>query len=441
MGRHLAEILSGKQHNICVIDSSATVSNDLNDQLDVHSVVGEGSSASTLAEANAPEADLFLGLTGDDNLNLVSASAAHAMGARKTIARVHPGLQREEWLFDYRSHFGIDYLFSSERLAAVELAKFVRNPQGLLVEEFARGRVELQQVHVAGTSNAVGQALQSLDWPSRVRVALIQRDNGNIVPSRTETLEAGDLVTLFGDPLGLQEAVQTLKPRAIRNVHTKVVIFGGGEYAFALAQMLEGANYHVRLIERDQARCEELSNTLLRSVVIHGDATSLSQLREEQVGDVDFFIGTTNDDEDNVMACLQAKNLGAKYALTLIHRADYAAVITQNSEQLGIFGAISPRVTAARDLLRFVTSDQFHVVVRLAGGLEILECPIADSAGVVGKSVSASQWPDGSGLVALQQGNQAFVPTGDDVIREGDTVYAIVSPEAKQGFIELLRAK
>jgi trk system potassium uptake protein len=62
---------------------------------------------------------------------------------------VHPWLQREEWLFDFKGHFGIDHLFSSERLTAIELAKFVRNPDSLaMIEELARGRIELQQVRV-----------------------------------------------------------------------------------------------------------------------------------------------------------------------------------------------------------------------------------------------------------------------------------------------------
>lgn len=441
VGRHLAELLSTREHDICIIEASESLAAELNDQLDVHTIHGNGAFITALAEADVAEADLFLALTSQDTTNLVAGSVAQAVGAKKTIARVHGGIQREEWLFDYRSHFGIDYLFSTERLAAVELAKFVRNPEGLLIEEFARGRVELQQAHVAHDSRLIRVPLRELKLPSRARVALIQRQGETLVPGGDETLEPGDLVTVFGDPDKVTEVLDLLRAVPPRNEALKIVIFGGGEYGFALAQMLEGTYSTVRILEKDEKRCRELSNTLLKTVVIHGDATSLSQLKEEQLGEADFFIATTEDDEDNVMACLQAKNLGAKYCVTLIHRADYAAVITQNSEQLGILGAISPRVTAARDLLRFLTGDRFHVVLKLVGGAEVLEFPITRASPVNRQRVAELAWPNGSGLVALQQGQQVQVPSGDDVIQEGDTLYVIVAPDAKKELVRQLTGR
>ena len=85
------------------------------------------------------------------------------------------------------------------------------------------------------------------------------------------------------------------------------MIFGGGEYAFAVAQMLEAYGVQVRIMEKREQECRRLSALLQDSVIIHGDATSLQQLKEEQVNEADFFIAVSPDDEDNVMACLQAK--------------------------------------------------------------------------------------------------------------------------------------
>jgi trk system potassium uptake protein len=438
IGRHLAESLYNQSHNICIIESSEPLADELNERFDIQILNASGSSVSTLAEANVAESDLFLALTSDDNTNLVAASLAKSMGAKKTIARVHGSLQREEWLFDYRAHFNIDYIFSSERLAAVELAKFVRNPERLMVEELARGRIELQQVQVRSDSDAAGQSLMEIGLPARVRIASIQRQDVNIIPTAQDKLLPGDLVTIFGEPNKLAEVLPKLHPEASIESEANVVIFGGGEYGFALAQMLEGKRNRVRIIEKDPKLCVELSNTMQRAVVINGDATSMQQLREEQVGDADFFIAATRDDEDNVMTCLQARSLGTKYCLALVHRADYADVILQNSERLGILGAVSPRLATSRDLLRFVTSDRFHVVMKLAGGAEIWESAIAPASRLAGKKVSEVNWPEGSGLVALLHGQEAKVPAGDDLIHPGDTVYSIVSPDAKRAFNKLL---
>ena len=438
VGRHLAELLSRQDHSICVIEASEKLASELNEQMDVHIICSSGASATTLAEANVAECDLFLAVTSDDNTNLVAASLAKAMGAPKTIARVHTAVQRDEWLFDYKTHFGIDYVFSSERLAAVELAKFVRNPERLLVEELARGRIELQQTYVAAESEVVGRTLASLALPARVRIGAIRREGVYLIPTAQDRLQAGDLVTLFGDADRLCEVIPRLQPQKAQSGEISVVIFGGSDYGFALAQMLEGRDLRVRIIEQEAKLCRELSNLLQETVVINGDATSLQQLREEQVGSADFFIAVTADDEDNVMACLQARNLGTKYCLALVHRADYADVVDRNSEQLGIMAAVSPLVATSRDLMRFVTEDTFHVMMKLDDRAELIESVVPKAGPLTNKKVSEVDWPSGSGLVALLRGQEAIVPAGDDVIAEGDTLYAIVSTEAKKRFVKLL---
>ena len=439
VGRHLAESLSTRQHSICLIDAKESLAEELHERLDAQVICANGASASVLAEANVAEADLFLGLTSDDNANLVAASLARSLGAKKTVARVHARLQREEWLYDYRSHFNIDYLFSTQRLSAVELAKHVRNPEGLLVEEIARGRIEVQQTQVAEKSALAGQPLKDLGLPPRVRIGLIHRENRHFIPTGAETMLPNDWVTVFGEPTLVADLMPQLRAGGDPDRELKIVIFGGGEYGFALAQMLENPRYRVRIVERSERVCREISSVLQRTVVIHGDATSVQQLKEEQVGEADFFIAASPDDEDNVMSCLQAKSLGARYCLTLIHRSDYAEVVTENREQLRIHAAVSPRIATSRDLLRFVTTDRYSIIMRLAGNADVLETVVAENGGLAGKTVSEVPWPEGSGLVALLHESEAVVPTGQDVLQAGDTIYAIVSPDARKKFIRLLK--
>ena len=107
------------------------------------------------------------------------------------LFRSHPGLQREEWLFDFRGHFGIDHMFSSERLTAIELAKFIRNPDSLSVEELARGKIEIQQVRVGAKSDGSGTSLKDLKAPERTRVAAITRNGDSFVPDAESVLEIG----------------------------------------------------------------------------------------------------------------------------------------------------------------------------------------------------------------------------------------------------------
>jgi trk system potassium uptake protein TrkA len=437
IGRHMALSLSEESHSITVIESNEMVARELDGHIDGRVVHGDGTSVNTLLDAEVSEAELFMALTADNNVNLVASSMAKKLGAKKVICRVHPGLQRDEWLFDLKANFGIDYVFSSERLAAAELSKFIRNPDSLVVEELARGHIELQQVRVSASSDARGRTLKDLKFPSRVRVGAIVREGKSIIPSAEEVLKAGDIVTLFGEPKRLHDEIVRLNHGTGKEAPANVAIFGGGEYGYSLAETLEGWNSRVRIFETDLKRCDEISERLTATKVLNIDATSVAELKEENINEVDFFVASTEVDEDNVMTCLQAQNIGAKHCLTLIHRADYADAIMGFGERVGIMAAVSPREATRHDLMRFVTSDRYHLVKRLEAG-ELIEASVAKGSTADGKKVKEVNWPAGCILAALLHGVRAVTPAADDEILAGDHIYAVVSGKAKKKFLKLI---
>jgi trk system potassium uptake protein TrkA len=438
VGRHLATHLSREAHSITVIESNPQLANELEQSLDARIICENGTSVSTLLEAGIGECDLLLALTSDNTINVMAASVAKKLQAKKVISRVHPEVQREEWLFDYRSHFGIDHIFSSERLSAIELAKFIRNPESLVVEEIARGRIELQQVRVSEKSDVVGKTLVDLKAPERTRIGSVTRGGESFVPTASDTIEVGDVVTIFGEPRKLRSLADRMQKGYVNDEELRVVIFGGGEYGFTLAQMLESWNCRVRIFEKDQKRAQELTDRLSNTTVINTDGTVLAELEEEQVGEADFFVATSGSDEDNVMTCLQANNLGTKNCLTLIHRADYAQAISGSGRHFGMLAAVSPREATRRDLEKFITSDKFHTVKKLGAG-EVIETEVQRGSIVAEKMVGEVEWPEGCVLVARIHGMHAAVPGPDDVLEPGDLVYAMVTPKVRKKFLKLVR--
>lgn len=437
IGTHIALSLAAESHAIVVIEADEVVAGFLNSRIDARVIVADGTSITVLIDAGVGDCDLFLTLTSDNNINLVSASIAKSLGAKKTICRVHPGIQRESLFLDYGEHFGIDYLFSPERLAAVELAKHVRNPKSTMVEEIARGFVEIQQVVLAAGSKLCGIPLKEIAFPSRIRVGAINRGKVTIVPKADDTLLANDVITLFGEPSRLHEFLPQFQQNSGKEDQSNIVIFGGGEYGFSLAQTLEGWNCRIRIFEENAARCAELSDQLTNVTILNADATSIAEMKEEQIGKADFFIAVTNVDEDNVMSCLQAHSLGTKYCLPLIHRADYADAMTSYGEKMGILAAVSPREATRKDLARFITSDRFHLLQKLEG-VELIETTVSSSSAVVGRRIREIAWPEDCVLVALLNSSRGQVPAADDEIKAEDSLYALVKPGAKRQFLKLL---
>lgn len=437
IGRHIAISLSRTGHSIVVIERDSAVIEELEPLIDGRILTGNGASASLLLEAGVSQCELFLALTRDSTLNLLSASIAKSLGAKKALTRISPSIQREEWIFDYRGHFQVDHCFSPERLSAIHLAKFIRNPDSLAVEEIARGKIELQQVRVSPQSDVIGKKLLDLKIGERLRIGAITRGGEYFVPNAQDTLEAGDVVTIFGEPTKLKKLAQRLQKKIQREDALRVVIFSGSEYGFCLAQMLESVDCKVRIIEKKLSRAEELTGLLSDTAVIHADGTNLEELEEEQIGDADFFIATSGSDADNVMTCLQANSLGTKNCLTLIHRSDYAQAISASGRHFGVLAAISPREATLRELEHFLTSDKFHIVKKM-GACEIIEVQVAPASLIAQHMVSEVQWPEGCVLVARMQGLQAMVPAPEDILQPGDTLYAMIAHKSRKKFLKLV---
>jgi len=155
------------------------------------------------------------------------------------------------------------------------------------------------------------------------------------------------------------------------------------------------------------------------------------------VGEADFFIGTSPDDEDNVMSCLQAHTLGVESCLTLIHRADYAAAISGSGHHLGIRAAVSPREATRREVQRFITTDRYHVLEEFDSAL-LVEIRVGKGSIAAGHMVHEVEWPHGVVLVGQLRGVQADVPGPDDVLLAGDHLYAVVARPSLKAFTKLL---
>ncbi|MDF1811475.1 MAG: Trk system potassium transporter TrkA [Verrucomicrobiales bacterium] len=439
IGTHLATKLALSNHSIVVIDADEGIAEELSSKLDVRVIAGDGAAPTVQLEADVPGCDVFYAMTSDNYTNIVAATVAKKFEAKRTICRLHQELEAQNFIFDFKENFGIDEIFSSERLAAVELSKYIRNPESdsdRFVEEIAGGFIELIEIVIPPKSDVIGKAIHELSFPHRVRICVIKRGEEILIPSAKDVLLEGDTLTIAGSQRLISGVVKLIEPKRKKD-EKNIVIFGGGQYGYALAQTLSssGADYRIRIFEADRDRCDELADQLSNVTLLNADATSLQNLTEENVGEADFFIATTSKDEDNVMTCLQANSLGASYCLSLFHRADYADAITKFKGQMGILAAVSPREATCSMLMRFVV-DTFQLL-RKFENVELIEVSVAEDSPAAGKKVRDMEWPQGSVLVGLWHSADVVVPSAEDEIKSGDSVYAMVTRKSKRQFLSL----
>lgn len=439
VGQQLCATLSGSSHEVTVIEEVPEVAQKLDEELDVRVICGNGSYAGTLVKAGVKDCDYFLTMTSDDRTNLISSSLAKALGARTTIARIHDQTYNDNSLINYQGHFGIDYLLNPEALSAVELAKAIRNPGRVAVENLARGQIEVQQFKIHSKSKLTGKPLKDLNMDPRIRIGYILSGDRQEVAHANTVLEPGDLVTVFGEPQVLFATRSKFNPDEESDT-LRVVLYGGGETAIALVRLLSHPRFKIRILEKDAQQCQALAEQFSRVTVIHGDATSLRLMEEEQIGNADYFVACTKDDEANVMTCLQASKLGVKHAMLLINRADYIDVLDRLKETLGLELVVSPRIATANEVLRYTSRSAYIEMARLPNKAgRIIEVKIPPNSAIDGKAVRDIQWPKNCVAVALIQKSVAKVPGADDVIAGGDRLVVIVRQEQLPELLKLFK--
>ncbi len=420
VGTSIAEILCEHGVDVCIVESQRSVLDRVEEQLDVQTVLGSGCESIPLFQAGVQNADLCLAVTSRDEVNLVGASLSKAMGAKKTVARIFNPAYRDFSTFDYQRHFGVDQLLSLEQLTAYELAKGLHAPGLFVVENFARGGVQVLEVGIDKQSRSVGKTIRELSLPATVRIGLIANQEHVQVPSANTVLQPGDQVTLIGKQDALEDVKNEFRSRS--QAITSVVIAGGGEVGLHLGRLLDRKRYRVVLLESDPQRCKNLSLRLDSVTVLEADATVRNVLEEARVGSVDVFVAAMGRDEDNIVCGVEAKELGAKRIVSIVRRPDYANVLNK----LGIDLAVSPRVVMSREVLAMVAVGSVSRRSPIAGGAaEVWEAKISKGSPITKAPLKELQIQDCL-VAAIVREEYVKVASGDDRLKSGDTAVIIV---------------
>ena len=436
VGTSIARALCARHHNVCVVDQSKSALSEIQDRLDVHTVRGNASDPITLFQAGVASATLCLALTSSDEVNIVSASIAREMGAERSVSRIHHPSYLDTTTFNIADHFGLARLISLENLTALALAREIRVPCLLALENLAQGAVEVQEVAVQEDANATGRRLHELDFPGETLVGLITNSERTVIASADDVVSIGDRVTLIGRLGELDSVRQIFEHEPPPRQH--VVIAGGGEIGFSLARVLEHRrHFHVTLIETDEERCEWLAEQLDTSTVLNADATRRSQLEEARVGTASVFVACTGHDADNIVCGVEANEMGCPRILSVVRRPDYSDVLAK----VGIGQSVSPREVLAEEILAILQSGPVISRREISdGGAVVVELEVGEGAEIT--RAPLKELPLTRGLIAtIVRSPAIWVPGGDDQLKAGDSAIVLVQSDSADEVQQLFAAR
>lgn len=428
VGSSVAERLVSEANDITVVDLDARSLQHLQERLDLRTVTGNAALPSVLLEAGLQDADLLIAVTQSDQTNLCACrTAATLFNVPTKIARLRSG--------DYRRHpelldcnnFCVDFDICPEQIITDYLIKLIEFPEALQVLEFADGLVSLVAVRAVAGGPMVGRPVSELRTHiPRIdaRIAAIYRKDQPIRPAGDTLICAGDEVFYLAARRDIRQVLNELHRRD--RPTRRIMIAGGGNIGSRLATATQD-RYQIKMVERDEERAEALGAMLTGSLVLFGDATDENLLSAENIEDMDVFMALTNDDENNIMASLLAKSLGARRVLAIINRRAYADLL--QADRLDI--AISPAQISIGTLLARVRRGDVAAVHSLRrGAAEALELVVhgdRSTSKVIGRRVADLDLPEGVSIGAivraarqdsLASGDRRVLIAHDDIVIE-----------------------
>ena len=430
VGYHVAKTLC-RDNDVFVIEAKEESCNRAR-QLDIQVIQGNGADVKLLNKANIEKAELVVAVTGVDEVNIVACMASKLLNDKvKTIARV----SNPDYIdrpVSIRETIGMNAMVCPELSLASEINQILSIPEAINVENFVGGKIKMMEFKVGEHNQLVGRKLSESNLPECCLMSAIFRGSQLMIPHGDDVIQKDDRVVIVGKPEAI-EGTRKLFEDTKKN-SGKIAVVGGGKVGYYLTKLLDKKNLKLTLLEIDKKRSEELAQALPNVLVINGDGTDISLMKEENIGSMDAVIAVTNSDEKNLICALLAKRLGAKKAIARADRPDYAELF----EIVGVDVAISPIQATVNEVLKFTMGIGIDSLVTIEGEKgKIIELTAKQGSKIINKKLKDVHFPRGAIVSAIVRDREVIIPGGSHTILPDDKVVIFALPSALPAVEEL----
>ncbi|MCM1513479.1 MAG: Trk system potassium transporter TrkA [Anaeroplasma bactoclasticum] len=439
IGGTIIEHVSKEGHNLVIIDDDKKRVEALIEHFDVLGVVGNGASLDIQEEAGVRGADLVIAVTPEDEINILACMVAKKLGAKSTIARVrNPEYSRQTIIM--QEELGLSMVVNPEQETADEITSMVDLPSLLKIEPFAKGKVNLIELLVDEDSLLKDETLISLSkkLTTKVLICAVQRNNQVIIPTGNFKIQKGDRINLTADASSLVNFLKELN--LIKTPLKHILIIGGGKISYYLAKELLDKRYHVKMIENNAERAEDLAELLPKATIIYGDGTDHDLLLEEGIESSDACIALTNIDEENIIVSMYAQKLKVKKVIAKVKRSSFMGMVSD----LGIANTVSPKDIVANRIISYIRalankkgSNVLTLYKLVNNQVEALEFHAKKKEKIFDKPLKDLHIRHDCLIACIIREGKVIIPNGNDCITLNDSVLIVTT---HQNFDDLMDA-
>jgi trk system potassium uptake protein TrkA len=419
VGTHLAKLLSGEHVDCVLIDADSERLGGLSD-FDVMTYQASPTSIKAMKEAGVQHADLFVGVTPEESVNMNACILAHALGAKKTVARIDNYEYLSPDLQPFFKNLGINSLIYPEVLAAGDIINSLKLSWVRQRWDVHDGALTLLGIKLRDSAEILNRPLRELCGPDDpYHIVAIKRDDDTLIPSGLDELRSNDLVYIMTNKNYIPYIRKIVGKEHYTDVKN-VIIMGGSKTAVRAALAIPDY-MSVKIIEKDSKRCEKLNELFENeeAMVIHGDGRDLGLLQEEGIRHTQAFVALTENAETNILACLTAKKLGVRKTVALVENLDYVSM----AESLDIGTIINKKTIAASHIYQMLLeADVNNLRSLMMVDSEVVEFVAAEGSKVTKKPVKDLGLPFGVTIGGLVRKGQGLLVNGNSQIEAGDSV-------------------
>ena len=429
LGSHLAKLLSSESHDIYLLDQNEERLNTISSQIDVFTIAGDAKSVEIMEQKLISSCDLLIAVTSSEETNMLICILGKKLGAKRTIARINDVNIIKENKEHFYNELGIDTLISPTYLATLEIQRLVNQSAFTDDIEFDNGKLTVFGISLSKNSILINKTVrESADLNPNLsfKPLALHRDDLTLIVNGETVLKENDIVYF----ISLKDSIPNIiKLCGKNNFKIKdVMIIGGSRIGINTAELLEN-DFRVTLVEKDKATCEQMANTLKKTLIINIDGHDVKMLEEEGLTEIDALISVTADSEMNIMTSLVGKSHGIKKTIARIENFDYINL----SQSIGIDTLINKKIIAADNIFKFVRKGNVSLVANLHGtDAEIIEFVVKDGSKITKSPINKLNFPNSSKIAGVIRNGIPLIPFGDFHLKENDKTIVFSLTESIQ---------
>lgn len=416
VGTHLAKMLSNEEQDIIVMD----VENKKLEPLENYNLLTYQGSAISFSDLNAIKTglcDLFIAVTKSEARNILSCSMAKRLGAKRTVARID---NDEFFNGDWRTHFssmGIDHLIYPEMLAAKEISSALKRTWARNWFELFDGELIVVGVKIRKNARIVGKMLKEVsDISQYLHVSAIKRNREIIIPRGEDRVLENDIAYIATTRDHIDEVREACGK--VQTPVDSVLIVGGNDIAEQIIKRV-GKSVDIKIIESDEARCEELAQRYPNCKLVQGDFRDTELSEEESVSNYDAFIALGDNSAVNMMSCMIAKTNGVPKTIAQVEDIQFI----NEAEALNIGTIVNKKLLASSRIYQImIDADDENARCLALADAEVAEVIVQEGDRVTKSDVKDLKLSRDFTIAGLVRDGKGQLVNGNTRIQAGDHV-------------------